>query len=136
MSAHNVELTRRAWEAWLRGDFAALFECFDPEIEWDTTTFGGWPEVGVYCGHDGVRRFFDEWLASWERFESGVDEYLDAGEDRVLVLAWQRAYGPGSHVPVEMEWAQLCTLRDGLVVHIAAYGDRNEALALVGLPAS
>ena len=132
MSQENVEIVRRAWEAWIRGDLDALFETFDPAVEWDTTTFEGWPESRAYHRHEGVRRFFEEWLATWERYEAGVDEYLDV-DDRVLVLCWQRGSVRGSSVPVQMDYAQLCTLKRGLVCRMAVYSDRGEALKAVGL---
>jgi ketosteroid isomerase-like protein len=75
MSQENVEIVRRSWEAWIRGDLDELFEAFDPAVEWDTRTFEGWPDPDVYRGHEGVRRFLEEWLASWERFEAGVENY-------------------------------------------------------------
>ncbi|HEX2359642.1 MAG TPA: nuclear transport factor 2 family protein [Solirubrobacterales bacterium] len=133
MSEENVEVVRRAWDAWTRGDFEALFGTFDPAVEWTTTNFVGWPEDDVYSGQGGVRRFFEEWRDSWERYEAGTDEILDAGGDRVLVLAWQRGVGRGSHVPVEMEFAQLCTLRRGLIRRMDAYSDRQAALEAAGL---
>ena len=50
MSEENVEIVRRAWTAWIQGDLDAVLETFDPAVEWDTTTFQGWPETGVYRG--------------------------------------------------------------------------------------
>ncbi len=133
VSPGNVEIVRRGWEAWAEGDLDTLFELFDPAAEWHTTNLLGWPEDDVYYGHEGIRRFFEEWLASWERYEAGVEEYLDAGDGRVLVICWQRGYGPGSHVPVQMDFAQICTLKGGLVTRLEAYSDRDEALKVVGL---
>jgi ketosteroid isomerase-like protein len=133
MSPENVEVVRLGWDAWIRGDVDALFEVFHPAVEWDTTNFEGWPEDDVYRGHDGLRRFFEEWLASWDRYEAGVDEYIDGGGARVLVLCWQRGFGSDSHVPVHMDYAQLCTLQDGLIRRMAVYSDRSEALEAVGL---
>ena len=49
------------------------------------------------------------------------------------MICWQRGYGPGSHVPVQMDWAQICTLKGGLVCRLEAYSDRDEALKAVGL---
>lgn len=135
MSDENLQIVRDSWEAWIRGDLDAVVERFAPDVEWDTTTFEGWPDAGVYRGHDGVRRSFDEWLATWDRYEAGVDDYLDAGDDKVVVLAWQRGYGGGSDAPVEMRWAQLCTLRDGLVTRVAFYADQARALEAAGLDA-
>ena len=133
MSRENVEVVRRGWDAWIRGDIDALFKTFHPAVEWDTTNYEGWPEDEVYRGHDGVRRFFEEWLASWDRYETGVEEYIDAGGDRVLVLCWQRGFGPDSQAPVQMDFAQLCTVQDGLILRMEAYSDRSEALEAVGL---
>jgi ketosteroid isomerase-like protein len=55
------------------------------------------------------------------------------GDDRVLVICWQRGYGVGSHVPVQMDWAQVCTVKGGRVCRLDAYSDRREAFAAVGL---
>jgi mannose-6-phosphate isomerase-like protein (cupin superfamily)/ketosteroid isomerase-like protein len=134
LSEENVEVVRRGWDAWIKRDLNGLFELFDPAVEWDTTRLQGWPEDEVYCGHDEVRRFLEDWLGSWERYEAGVEEYIDAGHDRVLVICWQRGYGPGSHVPVQMDWAQVCTVKGGRVRRLDAYSDRHEAFAAVGLP--
>jgi ketosteroid isomerase-like protein len=74
MSQENVEIVRRGWAAWMRGDVDGVFALFDPAVEWDTTNYEGWPEDGVYHGHAGVRRFMEDWLASWDRYETGVEE--------------------------------------------------------------
>lgn len=34
MSNQNVELIRRAYDAYARGDLAAMLEVVDPELEW------------------------------------------------------------------------------------------------------
>lgn len=133
MSQENVEVVRRGWEAWTSGDIDALFAVCSPEIEWDTTNFEGWLEADVYRGHAGVRRFLEDWLSTWERFESGVEKYIDVGDDRVLVLCWQRGFGAGSHAPVEMDWAQICTLERGLVCRAEVYASREDAVEAVGL---
>ena len=74
MSQENVENVRRGWDARSRGDLDAVLAFFDPEIEWDTTNYEGWPEDGVYRGHHGVRKFLEDWLGSWDRY--GVDPGL------------------------------------------------------------
>ena len=133
MSQENVEIVRRGWEAWVRGDLDALLELCDPAVGWDTTHMEGWPEDAVYFGRDGVRRFLEEWLGSWEWFESGAEKILEAGGDRVVVICWQQGFGPGSEVPVHMDWAQICTLQRGLVCRVEAYSDRAQALEAAGL---
>ncbi|MDQ3730336.1 MAG: nuclear transport factor 2 family protein [Actinomycetota bacterium] len=132
MSQENVEVVRKACEAWMRGDLDAVFEINHPEIEWDTTHFDGWLENKVYRGREEVSGFLEEWLASWDSYEAGVDEFLDAGE-RVVAFWWQRMTGRGSGVPVELDSAQVWTIRDGQPIRIDNYTDRAEALEAVGL---
>jgi ketosteroid isomerase-like protein len=87
----------------------------------------------IYRGENDVRAFLDaEWLAGWDSHEAGVDEVIDAG-DRVVVFWWQRRTGRGSGVPVELNSAQVWTVRDGKVTRIDNYTDRAEALEAVGL---
>ena len=136
MSTENVEIVRRGWDAWMANDVDALFDLFHPDIEWDTTTFEGWPESGVYKGRAAVREFVETWRASWSGFDTGVDRIVDAGDDRVVALVWQSGAGPGSHAPVRMEWAQVLTLRDGLVVRIEGWSGHAPALESVGLRAA
>lgn len=132
MSRENVELVRSAWEAWERGDMGAVFEIYDPDIVWDQTHAPG-PIAGVYHGHDGVRQFFREWLAPFESYYCHAEDFIDA-DDAVIVRARQGGKGKGSGVEVEMRpYWQVYRLRDGRVVRIEPYGDREEALEAVGL---
>jgi ketosteroid isomerase-like protein len=49
MSHKNVEIVRASWDAWHRGDMQALFDFYDPEVEWDMT-HAYVPGMGVYHG--------------------------------------------------------------------------------------
>jgi len=136
MSAENVEVARGANEAWIDGDVDRALAFFAEDAEWDVTTYSGWPEAEVYRGRERIRAFFEQWLGVWERYEAGVDDYVDAGGDLVVVLCWQRGYSEGSQIPVEMRWALVATVRDGLIVRGAAYDDREDALRAAGVAAS
>jgi ketosteroid isomerase-like protein len=104
---------------------------FHPEIVWDLTTTEAWAEEEVYRGHDGVRHFIADWLDPWEDYEFEPQEVIDAG-GRVVVLGHQRATAKGSGVPVEMDWAHVITLRDGLIARVRLYTDRDQALRDAG----
>jgi ketosteroid isomerase-like protein len=133
MSQENLELVKAGSDAWIRGDLSAFFEVCDPAVEWDTTNYEGWPEDDIYVGHAGVRRFLEDWRASWEQYEAGVEGYVDIDSERVLVLWWQRGVGRGGHTPVQMDWALLCTVKHELAWRMEAFSDRREALKAVGL---
>ena len=128
----NVDLVREAWDAWLRGDVNDLFAFWDPEIVWDMTHFRDWPDA-TYRGDEGVRRFLDDWLEVWDDYDVGLDEILAAPDGRIVTLAWQRGKGRHSGLPMEMEWAQITTLRDGKVIRIDNYDERSKALEAAGL---
>ena len=128
----NVDLVREAWDAWLRGDVNDLFAFWDPEIGWDMTHFRDWPDA-TYRGDEGVRRFLNDWLEVWDDYDVGLDEILAAPDGRIVTLAWQRGKGRHSGLPMEMEWAQVTTLRDGKVIRIDNYDERSKALEAAGL---
>jgi ketosteroid isomerase-like protein len=83
MSQQNVEIVRRLYETWGRGDLDAVFAFYDPAIEWDMT-HSYIPDMGVYRGHDGVREFFREWLAFFAEYYAEPEEFIDADESVVV----------------------------------------------------
>jgi ketosteroid isomerase-like protein len=130
MSRENVELVRAAWEAWDRRDMAAIFAFYDPEIVWDQAIG---PVSGLYHGHEGVKRFFGEWLAAFEDFYAHAEAFADAGE-AVVVRVRQGGRGKQSGVDVAMPpYWQVYRLQEGRAVRIEVYGDEGEALEAVGL---
>jgi ketosteroid isomerase-like protein len=133
MSEQNVEIVRAAWEAWERRDMEALFGFYDPEIVWDHTGYPASELAALYHGHDGVRRFFREWITPFESYYAHAEEIIDAG-DAVLVRCRQGGRGKQSAVEVEMPpYWQAYRLRDGRIARIEVYADHAEALKAVGL---
>jgi ketosteroid isomerase-like protein len=133
MSQENVETVREAWDTWLRGDMDALLgSYFDRDAIYDLTQFREWPDP-IYRGIEGVRRGLTEWLEVWQAWEAGVDEILAVPDGRVVVLTWQRGKGRQSGLPMDMEWAQIITVRDGKITRVDAYDDRSDALQAAGL---
>jgi ketosteroid isomerase-like protein len=132
MSQENVEMIRRGWEAWLRGDMHALVADWDSEVVWSTEHFRDWPE-GEYQGVEGVVRFLNEWLEVWGDYEIDVDDVLAAPDGRVVSLIRQRGKGRESGVAMTMEMAQIATIRDGKIARFDNYENREDALEAAGL---
>ena len=68
MSQENVELVRTLLDMFARRDHEAVFEFYDPDIEWDAskaTGFGLTDLEGVYHGYEGVRTYWRRWLQAW-----------------------------------------------------------------------
>ncbi len=135
MPQENVEVIRRGWDAWLRGDLSGLFRDFDPEVVWDTSHFRDWPE-SAYHGIEGVERFLTEWLEVWDDYQLDLEDVIAAPDGRVVSLFRHRGKGRDSGVPMEMSMAHIATLRDGKVTRLDNYSDPAEALEAAGLPAS
>jgi ketosteroid isomerase-like protein len=133
MSQENVEIVRRGWDAWLRGDLPGVFREYDPEVVWDMSHFRDSPE-SEFRGTENLGRYFNDLLAIWDDYEVGVDEILAAPDGRVVTLYWQRGRGRRSGLAMETaEVAHIATVRDGKITYIEIYSDRAEALEAAGL---
>ena len=137
MSQENVEIVRRSWDAFEGGSrrdpIALLFErgLFAPEC-----TFIPPPEVpgSERCvGREELTEWFRTWTEDFLDFRFWPERIIDAGDDRVVVVARQSAKGKESGVGVELQVGFLYTLRAGQIVGVVNYLDPAEALEAVGL---
>jgi ketosteroid isomerase-like protein len=131
MSQENVELARRGVEAFAAGDWETWFEGFDPEIEWEETPGLG-PDASVYRGIEEVRGAVGSWTAMWTEYAFEACEYLDAGDD-VVVLVQERGRGRRTGASVERKSGQILTFRDGKLIRNRLYGSWAEAREAAGL---
>jgi ketosteroid isomerase-like protein len=131
MSQENVDIVRNGYERFVAtGEVAE--ELVTPDFAWDMTNFRGWPEQQVYEGVDGARSFLEAWSGAWDDWKLEVDAFLDAG-DKVVVLLRQSGRSKVAGTPVDMSFAQVWTLRDGMQTRMDMYSDRAEALEAAGL---
>jgi ketosteroid isomerase-like protein len=131
MSEENVEVVRRIYEAAARRDPETIFALYGSDVELDATRLGV-GDLGVYHGHDGLRRLFADLHEAWGRIDYDYEELLDAGEQVISVVA-RHAWGRASGVEIERPFALLWTLRDGKVVRVVWFLSRAEALEAAGL---
>jgi ketosteroid isomerase-like protein len=127
----NVDATRRAYEAFARGDMDGVVADMAPDIEWHQAE--GLPHGGFYRGLDEVRqRIFDpldeEW---WDAFSADPDELLDAGSD-VIVLGRYRGRAKGTGKRLDVPFVHVWSFRDGSAWRFRQFLDTagwNEALS-------
>ena len=131
MSQENVEIARRAYEAFNRGDLQAMVADLAPNFEYATTgTIPGM--TGVYRGVEGILGFL-EWIWSeFERPSMEVHELVDAG-DQVMAAVTLRGRGKQSGVETSWDVWHVWTLEHGKVVHGQAFTSRADALEAAGL---
>ena len=134
MSQENVERIRRGYEAFNEGGVPAMAETFwASDVVWDMRPMGI-PGLGTYEGAEGIGAFMDEWLSAFDASDWQIEaiELIDAG-DQVVAVGRQRGRGASSGADVELEFAQLFTVRDGKATRIVTYMTRDEALEAAGL---
>jgi ketosteroid isomerase-like protein len=130
VSSANVEIVRRAIEAFNRRDFDAALRNVAPDATLDMSHSRG-PDAGLYVGHDAVRRFWSEMTEPFERHTMIPDEFISHGE-QVVVPMTSHMTGRGG-IELESKSATVVALREGLMMRWTMYQDRSEALKAVGL---
>jgi uncharacterized protein len=131
MSQENVEVVKAFTTLFQAGDRNEWRDYFDPDVVWDTSA-SNMPAAGIYHGHEGVERFFREWLGAWNDYRMEPREFIDAGDSVVLVFR-QSGIGRDSGVKTERDFFAVYDLRDSKAVRYRQYESRNDALEAVGL---
>jgi ketosteroid isomerase-like protein len=130
MPNENIDIVKRGYDAWNRGDLAGVLELVDPSFEWHEATEvpGG---VHVY-----TRDQFESYLVSlwrlWESFRLEPQELREAG-DLVVADVLERARGRASGVEVTQRFAHVWTMRDRRACRMRAFLDKGEAMRAAGL---
>ena len=131
MSQENVKLVREAFAAFLAGDVEKSAQLIDPEVEFHGTV-GGLQEGQIAHGQSEIDETFEaEELEAWEERRLEAEEFIDAGDD-VVVLLHEYRRGKGSGVELETKTAVVVAVSGGRVVRIQGYMDRGAALEAVG----
>ena len=131
MSEENVEVVRKIFDAYNRGDLQATLDPLAPEFEFRPSGLFMDTE-GVYRGREGWVEFWHTFRAAWESITIRVERIDDLGE-QVLVLGTFHGRGHGSGVEVTRESAWLQTFRDGLLAQTRTFTSWDEALEAAGL---
>jgi ketosteroid isomerase-like protein len=131
MSQENVEIVRRGYDAFNRGDLGAFFQAFDPNVELHLPEGG--LNVGTRRGPQAIRQLVEGFFEVWDPMHFEPERFFDVDDQRVLVFVRVSATGRGSGAQVEIRATHEFTIGDELVVRLKVYGNRSEALEAVGL---
>ena len=95
MSAENVDVVRRVYEAVARRDTAGVLALYDRDVEWDMSRHPHGTRMGreVYRGHDALRRWFRQYYEAWQDVDFAPEELIDAGEHVIVVAEGRAAVG-------------------------------------------
>src|SRR4051794_4274262 len=130
MSKENVEIVRRAIDAFSQGDLDTALRDVDPEVELDWSRSRG-VEAGIYHGYEESRAFWATWFRLFDQVTIYPDEFIEPGEQ---VVVPNRAHLCGRDgIEVEAQSVAVVTIRDGRIIEWRLYQERAEALQAVGL---
>ncbi len=122
----NVDTARSAYEAFGRGDLAALQESFAEDAVWVTSD--ELPLGGVVEGRDTIMGNFAQIPNYWTSFSVEPEEFIDAG-DYVVVRGTQRASNDKGGF--EAPFVHLLKYEDGKVVRGEFFTDSAKAAKLL-----
>jgi ketosteroid isomerase-like protein len=129
MSDENVFLARRGYEAFIRGDLSTALEDVDPNVEWQIYLVPG-SGGNRYRGHEGVRQARQDAVAIFEGPRLEIEQFVGHGE-RVVAFLRLAERGECGRREVCARLAQLFVLREGKVVRLETYAEREALMPLV-----
>jgi ketosteroid isomerase-like protein len=131
MSQENVEIVRRAYECWNRGDdLGWAADLAAPEFEYVAADVVGLS--GRFRGPKGYDGFLERFWGEFDEAHAEPHEFIEAGNSVLAVFTF-RGRGRQSGVEVNMEAFHLWTFREGKIIRGQGFLDRQEALEAAGL---
>ncbi|HWX87605.1 MAG TPA: nuclear transport factor 2 family protein [Solirubrobacteraceae bacterium] len=127
----NVEIIKRAIDAFNRRDVDLIADLTTPDFEWFPALPGN-VEGGGYRGREGIETYLGEIRDTWEELRLFGDEFRDLGEG-VLVLGRAEGRGRGSGAPVAASHGFVAEFRGEKLSRVRTYLDHDDALRAAGL---
>ncbi len=117
----NIEIAKKAYADFSRGDVAAILEGLDENVEW-ITPGQGLPTCGVRHGKAEVAEFFRLVAATWKFHAFEPREFISSGDalavrghyDATAIATGRRAAG---------DWVMTWRIRNGKVTQFQEYTD-------------
>ena len=102
MSEENVEIVRRMYAAFSKGDLEGTLSHFATDVEVDTGNAR--PDVRLGKGREYLASVVGGWAQVWEGWTDEVEETRDLG-DEVLAVSIQRGKSKGGGIELEQRYA-------------------------------
>jgi ketosteroid isomerase-like protein len=124
VAGEDIELIRRAYAAWNRGDVEGLVACYrsDAEVRPSLGDLAG----SVYRGHEGVRRWYADANGPWNRLLAEPKEIIEHG-GVFVILVHATAHGHESGIDVDAHIVHVARIEGGLLASVAGYSSERAA---------
>jgi molybdenum cofactor guanylyltransferase len=126
----DIESLRRGFESFTRGDVSQMLEFSAPDVVVHDA-----PELpggGVHRGREELRRGLEEFRAMFDDLRVEPKEFVRLG-DKILVAFRATGRGAESGIPVDIELANVFTMRGGIVHEWRSYISSAQAREALGL---
>jgi ketosteroid isomerase-like protein len=130
MSEENLESSRQMWDRFLADDMPEALAFLDAEIE--VHDVPQLPDASVYRGHQGYLQQIENFRQAFSEMAYEPLEFIDV-DDKVVCVVRATGIAKVGGLEGEATYAQLETWRDGKVVRIQYFTDKDEALEAAGL---
>jgi ketosteroid isomerase-like protein len=118
MADENVELLKKTYEAFGRGDVAAVMESFADDITWKVPAV--LPHGMDAQGKEEVGGFFQRLAGTWDGLALDLSDFVASG-DRVCVIG--NAHGRLDGTETGFGFVHCWTIRNGLCTDFDEYAD-------------
>ncbi len=129
MSREDVELVRRAYEAYSKGDLPAAGSAYSEDTVWDVSRFR--PDVQTHSGEEELAKNLGSWRETWSEHSFSLEQAVDVGGYVVAVIK-ESGRGKASGAPVTIRYGQLIRVRGGKIVETIVFSDPEDAFAAAG----
>ena len=131
MSTDNLEVAKRAVDAFNRREMDALVECFDEEVVW--VPLPNVPDLTEPAyGHRGMLEMLARWLEPWDHYESLTRELVSDG-DVVMWITHVHASQDDSGMELDQEIYAVLDFSQGRIVRARWFWEKAEALDAAGM---
>lgn len=132
MSAQNVAIIQGIYDAFGRGDVAAVLGAMDAHIVWNEAENFPYSDNNPYVGPQAVAEgVFARCIGEWDGFAVDMTDLIDGG-DRVVALGryagTSKAGGGAMHPQAVHVW----TVKDGKAVAFQQYIDTLDVARAMG----
>ena len=132
MSEANVEIVREqhaVFDELIEGREIGswVYGYFDPTCEYRPVE-----ELELVCGHQALIEWTERWLEAWSSYSESIEEIIDGGEV-VFSASTVNARGRTSGLEIHQRVFYVFEMREGKILRLVEYLDRDEALEAAGL---
>ncbi len=113
-----VDMIRRVFETFSRGDLEASISLFSPDAVWEG--------LDVAVGRARIRALWEDYARSAGDLQIDLKEVVDYGHGVLLALTSHTGHPQGSNYVVRAHEAYVYQCSAGLIDHVNAYPDVDE----------